>query len=383
MDLLLFIECLIDIRKDLYDPQPVFLKTNSKEFYPLNTNGFIQVNGRQSLELWCSNRFTLMNKQLIKVTCVNDKQFKVEGHAEPYDIGKLNCINWPAFTAERTSVECPGGRLVRVGFSIDTKRFIEQMLICFDENEDTTRYVQHRLSDISDYYAIGVERITFQPNDFFHHQNIDELYRKTKQIEVISTQLNMNASKYFDSRNLFLSRGHLAAKADFVYATMQRATFLFINAAPQWQSFNAGNWERIENSLRSYITKNQMNVICYTGTFGVATLPNIDGVETPLYLDADKNNNGLIPVPKLYFRIVIEPKTKRGIVFIGVNHPHLQMEQIHQDYVICEDVSDKITYIKWKRKNLHFGYSYVCSVEDFLKVNHYLPPLTAPGGLLI
>ena len=44
----------------------------------------------------------------------------------------------------------------------------------------------------------------------------------------------------------FLARGHLAAKSDFVFATAQRATFFFTNAAPQWQPFNAGNWNFLE-----------------------------------------------------------------------------------------------------------------------------------------
>lgn len=46
--------------------------------------------------------------------------------------------------------------------------------------------------------------------------------------------------------NIFLARGHLAARSDFIYIAHQRATYNFLNVAPQWQSFNGGNWAILE-----------------------------------------------------------------------------------------------------------------------------------------
>lgn len=48
------------------------------------------------------------------------------------------------------------------------------------------------------------------------------------------------------TNNQFLARGHLTAKSDYIFASGQRATFFFTNAAPQWQPFNAGNWNNLE-----------------------------------------------------------------------------------------------------------------------------------------
>lgn len=59
-------------------------------------------------------------------------------------------------------------------------------------------------------------------------------------------------TNYIKDIDYYLARGHLAARADFVYSTHQRATFWYINTAPQWQTFNSGNWKVLEDNLREY-----------------------------------------------------------------------------------------------------------------------------------
>lgn len=56
-----------------------------------------------------------------------------------------------------------------------------------------------------------------------------------------------------DTNDYFMARGHLAAKVDFIYGSQQRGTFYFLNTAPQWQTFNGGNWEHIESSVRDFV----------------------------------------------------------------------------------------------------------------------------------
>ena len=38
------------------------------------------------------------------------------------------------------------------------------------------------------------------------------------------------------------------------------------NIAPQWQLFNAGNWLKLEEALRSYTTQTQNSLYVITGT---------------------------------------------------------------------------------------------------------------------
>ncbi|XP_034108491.1 uncharacterized protein LOC117570766 [Drosophila albomicans] len=374
--------CSVTIRGGMPKPEPVVLETDSENIYPFNDVGAIEVENGKTLQLWCPSGFTTHSDNVLTLTCENGTNFKIGGSS--YAFKDLACKSWPTFKAVKSGATCNGGVVIRVGFQITTSRFAEQYSVCFNEEEEVTRYSRHVLSPGSNYYETGVDRITFTTGGFFDGKNVDKLYTQVTQLETINKDLGGDADKYFDSSaNVYLARGHLAAKADFDYAPGQRSSFLFINAAPQWQVFNAGNWARVEDGLRAWVSKNKLNVNCYTGVYGVAKLPNKDGVETPLYLARDANNNGLIPVPALYFRVVIEPSTHKGIVFVGVNNPHLTEEQIKRDYVICNDVSDQVTYINWKTTDIKAGWSYACEVADFLKTVKHLPALTAKSGLLI
>ncbi|XP_014088323.2 uncharacterized protein [Bactrocera oleae] len=375
-------ECKVTIRGGLPTPQPIYLKSGSEEFYPYDTRGVMVVDSGKTLEMWCPGKFTTIDKTLLTASCVSGTNFRVDGTT--YSVKELTCKSWPGFVAEKTGASCNGGIMVRVGFKISSRRFVEQYQVCFNEDEEVTRYVHHDLNPGSNYYQTGVDRITFQTGGFFDSKNVDKLYTQVTQQATINAHLGGDASKYFTSnKNIYLARGHMAAKADFDYGSEQRATFLFINVAPQWQVFNAGNWARIEDGVRAKVSSAKWYVDCYTGVYGVTTLPNSDGVQTPLYLSYDSNNNGQIPVPKLYFRVIIERSSQKGIVFIGVNNPHLTLNEIKKDYIICNDISDRVNYVNWKRTDITAGYSYACEVSDFRRKVTHLPTLSAPGGLLL
>ena len=82
---------------------------------------------------------------------------------------------------------------------------------------------------------------------------------------------------------------------------LQDSTFTFIDVAPQWQSFNAGNWLDVENGIRylaeyyygtlkvvtnrnnkSYILPSSIQV--WTGTYGVLQLEDDNGNFVDIYL---------------------------------------------------------------------------------------------------
>ncbi|GFG38327.1 hypothetical protein Cfor_01738 [Coptotermes formosanus] len=177
-----------------------------------------------------------------------------------------------------------------------------------------------------------------------------------------------------ETSEFYLIRGHLAAKADFVYGSQHRATFHFVNVAPQWQTFNGGNWKALETSVRTYADKNKLDLDVYTGTYGILTFPDVNGVETELYLYVDNNNNKAIPVPKLFWKVVYEPKSENGVVFVGTNNPYLPDPQ--GDYLICNDVCSKISWLQWDQKDTEKGYSYCCDVDDFRSTVKTLPQFT-------
>lgn len=137
--------------------------------------------------------------------------------------------------------------------------------------------------------------------------------------------------------------------------------------APQFQRFNALNWEAVEDSTRKLASSRNIFLDVYSGTYGVIKLNDYFGSPKEIFLyvnGADRR----IPVPKLYYKVLINKAANSGIVLIGVNNPHVTLEEIKKDYVICTDVSDKINYISWQKDDISRGYSYACDVNEFLKV---------------
>ncbi|VEN40216.1 unnamed protein product [Callosobruchus maculatus] len=272
-----------------------------------------------------------------------------------------------------------------VGFQVDENRFITTYSVCFDNVNQNTMYSFFNLTSEIASAARGVPRPNFYEDKGFYHVGgvpVYKLYARTGQRKTINTLLGLHYSstKYIQNGAwLFLARGHLTAKADFVYAAQQDSTFRFLNVAPQWQSFNGKNWERVESSTRAYAVKHETYLLIWTGTHGVATLPHEStGEEVKLYLYVDGEKRG-IPVPALYWKLIYSPISKQGVVLIGHNNPY---EKSIGKHVICPDVSDKIEWVSWNRTNIRDGYSYACEVESFRKVVKYAPKVYVTGLLV-
>jgi hypothetical protein len=79
-----------------------------------------------------------------------------------------------------------------------------------------------------------------------------------------------------------------------------------------------------------------------------------------------------VSVPKLYYKVLINRVDSAGIVLIGVNNPHVTLEQIKKDYTVCTDVSEQIDYVNWRKDDISRGFSYACDVNEFLSaVPHF------------
>ncbi|CAG9832192.1 unnamed protein product [Diabrotica balteata] len=137
--------------------------------------------------------------------------------------------------------------------------------------------------------------------------------------------------------------------ADSLYGWGKARTPEYINAAPQWQSFNGGNWNRVERSSRNYADKRKANLQVWTGTYGIATLPHESTQKpTELYLYVNQRTRAL-PVPALYWKIVYNPSNKRCVVLIGLNNP---FEENVSKYIICRDISNSLNWLSWQKNVL-------------------------------
>ncbi|PNF32631.1 hypothetical protein B7P43_G17750 [Cryptotermes secundus] len=141
--------------------------------------------------------------------------------------------------------------------------------ICFDDTQLKTLYSNFTFVSGIGGYQVGFPRPSFIQDDFYPEISVDTILG--------SAEL---ADKYIaESPDYYLARGHYTAKADFVYGSQHRATFHFVNISPQWQTFNGANWNALEMSVRTYADRNKLNLDVNTGTYGVATLPNVNGIE--------------------------------------------------------------------------------------------------------
>lgn len=99
----------------------------------------------------------------------------------------------------------------------------------------------------------------------------------------------------------------------------------------------------LEEGVRKLAITRDVVLTVYTGTFGVLTLADINGVQQPIYLGFDENGNGLIPAPKYYWKLIHDPVTNTATGVVGMNNPFLKTP-VASDDIFCEDVC---TLIPW------------------------------------
>jgi len=193
--------------------------------------------------------------------------------------------------------------------------------------------------------------------------------------------------------NLYLSKGHLSPEADFVWKEWQDATYYYFNAAPQWQSFNNGNWKAVEQAARKYADKKRINLRVFTGVNGqlrigesripVSLAAKIDSVK--------KVTNDLMSVPLHFWKLIYNYRDNAAIVFVGLNDPHAMIDGTQEvsgfnnkkhkslcpndDPRLCEQAGWKFSH----RKDIDKGLVYCCSFEGFSET---LPWVTTTTNIL-
>ena len=80
-------------------------------------------------------------------------------------------------------------------------------------------------------------------------------YVKTNEAAQIQSLLGQNSIVDPDSYSIYFAKGHISPDAAFVYDAEQDATYFYSNVAPQFQSFNNGNWKALERAVRDYATE--------------------------------------------------------------------------------------------------------------------------------
>lgn len=384
--LVLRLGCVINFR-DIGEPQPLLLRAETEEFmFPASSRGEIKLNKGEVIELYCSNGFRgpFEAENTIFASCVSDTQFFAGG--ERITFNQLACNELPDHKQIRTNATCADGSIFEIGFQAENK-WVNLMTVCHNEELGSTSWVHYFQNPENQGFQRAFPRIPFIQGEFYEGLAVNNLYTRNVQRRTIANILGspkLSADLIAAQGDLFLSRGHLAARSDFIYGVHQQASFYFLNAAPQWQTFNGGNWATLEDHLKRYIDRKNINAEIYTGTYGILTYNDTRGATREIFLASDRRtNDNRIPVPKAFYKVVLVPETRSGIVFIGINNPYISIEEIKRDYSYCENVMDKVNYIPWNRRNLRQGYLYACSVNEFAKFVGHLPNIAHIDHLLI
>ncbi len=243
----------------------------------------------QQLSVACEgSTLTATGAQYNAATCVSGTTLKV-GTKNLGNID-LGCVAQPKESFIESGTCGTGGTQVQIGWKTTSTIFTNQITVCHVKSNANTLY------SIDTIYGANIAaddksnaRPNFQRGNYFVGIDVDTAYTQAQQLITIKNIVGNStlASKYIDtSKSYFFSRGHLSPDGnknlrlnefgstnntscvgDFIDAASQDATYYFINVAPQWQSFNNGNWKELEFATRNIAISRNIDLVTYTYLF--------------------------------------------------------------------------------------------------------------------
>lgn len=202
-------------------PQPLYFHHNSSRFIQTtpNLNAF-ELKRNQTFTLHCSTGFrSRSDNNTARIhqhaSCVSGNEFVVDN--KTVFIKDFACLNHPKHIAKFMNESCSVGDLVEIGFTVE--KSVPLMRICHDQWDASTKWTHHRLNPSSALHQRQVPRPSFRQAQFYKGIDPNKLYKRTVQLQTLKTLLKseeLARELIRDENSFFLSRGHLAAKSDFV-----------------------------------------------------------------------------------------------------------------------------------------------------------------------
>ena len=379
----------IDYRKgDLKEPQPLILTDEAEPTFVLpNDKKILLIPRNTSILLACPGRNNSLQslpgpaKQTVLAVCLSGKQFRVDSSV--YEFSAFKCKVLPKETIKKsTSVCLEQYQRYDIGFTVN-KHFLPLMEICRDDKSLRTYYSKAIIVKEMLGFQSSYPRPYWKYGSYYPGYNMNAIYKAQSQLLSLSHLLGSEerANEYIRPGVQYLNRGHLTAKADFVYGSQQSATLWLLNTAPQWASFNSGNWMIVESAVRRFASEHHLDLVVYTGVHGHTTLSDVNGNDQPLYLHANETGQAFA-VPRFYWKVIYSPESNRATAFVGVNEPYAK--NITKDMYLCQDIGTDpaFAWIGWQADNIEKGVSYVCAVEELRKAVPTVPYLGEIGVLV-
>jgi len=185
-----------------------------------------------------------------------------------------------------------------------------------------------------------------------------------------------------EQTKLYLSRGHLAANSDFAFNAWRATTFVYINAAPQWQTFNGGNWATLEDNVKT-LAAQKGDLTIWTGTHEVQNVV-WNGNNYGQFWLYDDSGAKKLPVPRFFWKLVYHAASKKAIVVVGVNNPYYKEIVANPCDVQAPANIASVTWLKIDNTDLKKGFIATCTVAEFKRVvTTFTEVFDVSGGLLL
>merc|ERR1712227_288855 len=394
-------QCQVNLDK-VNGKYPPLLLQNSQFIFPTEKVGeerVLNFEEADSLDLFCHGgsdekqarifvRRSDKSKKDSKVslTCKSG-EFFVSGSEEKVAVEKATCNQKQEPRLDRKQEQCaPVGddgrtdkleslQRVSIGGQIEGT-FIEQIGICIDESNFGTIWTNHTVRGASIALRdIDPKRPSFRADTgaytrknqrFFKWSTstkLNKLYSKTSQKSTVTALLGGITSiedetiiETSSSGTDYFAKGHLSPDAAFVYDVLQDASYYYINVAPQFQSFNNGNWKALEINTRDLAMILGRDISVYTGTSGILKYPDVNNNPQDIYL----YNSQYIPAPLYYWKVLQDKRSNTAAAFIGVNDPHKTSVPLE----LCTNRRGEMCWVDWEMTDLDGGYMYCCNLED-------------------
>ncbi|XP_055701132.1 uncharacterized protein LOC129800628 [Phlebotomus papatasi] len=371
-------QCSVNIRNDIPVRDPVYLTQQGQLWAP--NGAALTWNSGQPSFVSCTgsgNSLTFNGQRTSTKTCVSGTNFNIGGSS--VTSSNLACTNTITGDYSITGANCGNdGTIINIGFNTyDSPGFVTYIQSCYSMSTGSVRYTRHVIPGRAINFAvIESSRPSFKTGGSAPQVSPATSYTQASQMTRLTQLLGSQAqAERFLSSSSFMSRGHLAPDGDGIFRSWQFSTYYYTNVAPQWQQTNGGNWLRVENAARQKAHNMQQDLLIFTGTFDILTLPHVNGQQIPLTLEA-----GGIEVPKWYWKIIKSTANNAAIALITLNNPFAT--SISANELLCTDICSSSGWGQSNFNNFAHGYTYCCNVMTLRNRITWIPSEASANNVL-
>ena len=197
------------------------------------------------------------------------------------------------------------------------------LFLVYDEQHEQSKWVAHKISQNISEGSVG------RTNDFRE----DTLIKTGSASEKDYFTKSLNEQGKYSYNGYGFDRGHLAPSADFRWSrTALSESYFYSNMSPQLPEFNRKGWAKLENALRNYVIKKNIDLFIVTGPVLNDQLKTIE------------QSINQMSLPEYFYKAVYDPINQKCLAYLI---PHKKIEYPLEYYGISVDSLEQITGINF------------------------------------